>query len=769
LQRALNWVVDPTVLLPMLAVALLTSIWVATLGLVRVTRTDSQHASAVSSRELLGTYEAQVVRALHQVKQTLNLVTYWHEGGGRPRPLAELRDKGLLPPDLVFTVSIANRLGQIVDSTRPLDGKNIAAADYFRSQIKSDGFFIGQPSTNSAGDTNLEFSDRLDAADGAFDGVVVVGVDPAYFVSGYESAQLGEHGVLGIVGTDGIVRSRRTGEIQSSGDRLDYAALIPNSRDEDAETTVSVSSWDGVPRWTSARELYGFPLAVFVGLSADEQLAGARRVTRVYLWRAVGGSLLAMLVIAVLARMNRDLKRARARQRAADLIHAQRIEYLADHDILTGLPNRALFSKLLIDCIAAANRDGRTLAVAFLDLDRFKRTNDTLGHEAGDQLLCEVTARLTSCVRSSDIVARLGGDEFVVLMPESQGGKQAAALAQRILGVLAKPFTVIGHQVLITASIGISSYPKDGLDEQTLTKNADIAMYQAKAEGKNTYQFYSEKLNANSLERLTLEASLRDALEREEFALWYQASHDLGSDSVTGMEVQLHWKDAELGIVPPARFLPVAEETGLIVPIGKWMLKTACAQNVAWQHAGAPPLSVAMKITARQFADENLVNDVAEALAQSGMEPGQLELEIPEFLVFGKIEATLRIMSALKALGIRIAMDNFGSASMALATLQRFPFDTLKIDRTLICAAATNSDDADMAAAVIAVGRSLSLTVVATGVQTREQAEFLRGHAGNEIQGFYFNRLLPPEEFKKLLLPAALELTYAVDRLGTTV
>jgi diguanylate cyclase (GGDEF)-like protein len=766
LLTALNRAADPVVLLAMLAIVLLASIWAATFELSKLTRTDSQHVSAVSSRELLGTYEAQVVRALHQIGQTLNLVKYWHETDGRPRALAELRDKGLLPPDLVFTVSIADRRGVLVDSTRPLHGQNIAQADYFRSQIETDAFFVGQPSASSAGDPNLEFSERLNAADGAFDGVVVVAVDPAYFVSGYDSTKLGEEGVLGIVGSDGVIRIRRTGDLESSGDRIDYAAMIPNPSAEDLETTVSASSWDGVPRWTSARELYGFPLAVFVGLSAHEQLAAARHATRVYVWRAVAGSLLAILLTTILGRMSRDLRRARMREAAADLAHAQRAEYLAYHDGLTGLPNRGLFSKLLSQYISDANRNDRTLAVAFLDLDRFKRINDTLGHEIGDQLLNEVAARLTSCVRATDVVARLGGDEFVVLLPESDGEKQAAVVAQRILTVIAKPFILLGHEFRITSSIGLSIYPKDGLDEQTLTKNADIAMYQAKAEGKNNFQFYSEKLNANSLERLTLESSLRHALERNEFWLWYQAKYDLGSGRITGMEALLRWRHPDLGVVQPARFIPIAEETGLIVPIGRWVLKTACAQNVAWQRAGVTPLNVAVNLSARQFTDEHLIEDVSAALAATGMAPQLLEFEITESLLFQGVEATLRILIRLKALGVRIAVDGFGAGYASLATLRRFPLDTIKIDRSFIEDGAAGTANTGLAAAVIAMGKSLSLTVVAQGVETNEQAEFLRGHACDEIQGFYFNRPLPPEEFVKLLLAPALEITYIGKRLG---
>jgi diguanylate cyclase (GGDEF)-like protein/PAS domain S-box-containing protein len=448
---------------------------------------------------------------------------------------------------------------------------------------------------------------------------------------------------------------------------------------------------------------------------------------------------------------------------------ANRVEYLAYHDGLTGLPNRSLFSALLNQSISEAHRYNRQLAVAFLDLDRFKQINDTLGHEAGDQLLQEVATRLKASVRDSDTVGRLGGDEFVVLLPELPDGRYAEAVAQKILAVIAKPFTLIGNEFRVTASVGISTYPQDGLDEQTLTKNADIAMYQAKEEGRNNFQFYSEKLNVNSLQRLALESSLRRALERQEFQLHYQAKRDIGNGSITGMEALLRWEHPDLGTIAPLRFIPVAEETGLIVPIGKWVLRTACLQNVAWQKQGLPPVCIAVNLTAGQFSDENLVQDVTSILAATGMDPHLLELEITESLLIHDVESTLRVLTALKALGIRIAIDDFGTGYSTLATLQRFPLDTIKIDRSFIRDITSATDDTGLADAVIAIGKSLSLNVVAQGVETKDQAAFLRAHACDELQGFYFNRPLPADQFTKLLLAQATENTYTGGGLGLQI
>jgi diguanylate cyclase (GGDEF)-like protein len=767
LQRTLGRAIEPQILFPLTALLLLTLMWATTVGVIRVKRSDAEHVAAISSRELLGTYEAQVVRALREIDQALNLVKYWHEHQVGHHNLTELKSKGLLPPDLLFIVSIADRDGAIVDSTRPPGKQNVADQDYFRKQRDGETFFIGQLPPGPTGEAKLHFSRRLNAADETFDGVVVVAVEAAYFVSGYEPTKLGNLGVLGLLGTDGVFRIRRTGDSMFSGDAIDYTSEVPQSDAVDTEkATVSTSSWDGVRRWTSARELYGFPLAVLVGLSADEQLAAARRASRAYVWWAAIGSVLLVLISGLLGRMSWQLAESRLRESENKLAHAQRVEYLAYHDGLTKLPNRSLFSKLLSQSISEAHRYGRQLAVAFLDLDRFKQINDTLGHEAGDQLLQEIATRLKECVRESDTVARLGGDEFVVLLPELGDGKYAATVAQKILSAIARPFNLIGHEFRVTASIGISIHPQDGLDEQTLTKNADIAMYQAKEEGKNNFQFYSEKLNANSLERLTLESSLRRALERNEFRLHYQAKRDIGSGRISGMEALLRWQHPDLGTVAPMQFIPVAEETGIIVPIGKWVLRTACLQNVAWQKQGLPHLSIAVNLTARQFGDENLLEDLTSILTATGMDPHLLELEITESLLIRDVEETLRILTALKTLGIRIAIDDFGIGYSSLATLQRFPLDTIKIDRSFIRDITSTTQDTALADAVIAMGKSLSLTVVAQGVETRDQAEFLHTHACDELQGFYFKRPLPADQFTQLLQGEAAEATGVGRRAG---
>jgi diguanylate cyclase (GGDEF)-like protein len=429
----------------------------------------------------------------------------------------------------------------------------------------------------------------------------------------------------------------------------------------------------------------------------------------------------------------------------------ERIQYLATHDGLTDLPNRVMFSQVLNLAIQSARRYERHFAVLFIDLDRFKVINDTLGHEAGDTLLQEMSRRVKDNLRSSDVVARLGGDEFVVLLQEVTEPEQVTIVARKLLSTVIKPVIILGQECRVTASIGISMYPTDAQDEQALMKNADMAMYLAKEEGKNNFQFYSKDIKTQSLERLTLETSLRRALEREEFFLHYQAKLDLKSGAITGVETLVRWQHPDLGLVSPAQFIPLAEETGLIVPIGKWVLRTACTQNVAWQQAGLLPVCMAVNLSPRQFADENLLNDLAAVLKETGMAPEHLELEITESMVMGNVDRAAKQLTAIKQMGVRLAIYDFGTGYSSLAQIKRFPIDTIKVDRSFIRDIPQNSEDKAITEAIIAMGRSLSLTVVAEGVETKEQQTFLREHACNEMQGYYFSKPVAPDQFAELL------------------
>jgi len=750
--RGVHRLTDSRVLFPLLAVILLVTIWTVAALLIRSDYVTARRAAATSTVDLALTYEAQVVRALREIDQTLKFIKYAYADGGDASVLSELDAQGLLPSDLLFVVSIADGQGNIIATTGMSKDTGIANEDYFQAQRDAETFAVGTPQQDPEnGEWAVHFSRRLEAPDGSFAGIVIVSSNPAYFVSSYERATMGRNGVLGVLGTDGVFRARRTGDAVSYGDTVDYAAVVVENAEHDAGAEVSINEWDGVPRYTIARELYGFPLAVIVALSEQEQLAAADALLSGHFWRAGIASALAILVLALLGRLNWQLQQSRLRAMEEQVAHAKQVEHLAYHDSLTGLPNRSLFSKLLNLSISQASRYQRRLAVLFLDLDRFKLINDTLGHHAGDELLIQVAERLKSSLRNSDTVARLGGDEFVVLLPEMNEEKQLTIVATKILAAVRSPFVLAGQELRVTVSIGISNYPQDGEDEQTLMKNADIAMYNAKEEGKNNFRFYSAELNANSLERLSLESNLRRALENNEFRLVYQARKSINSNRITGVEALLRWQHPDLGLIAPLQFLPMAEESGLIVPIGKWVLETACRQSVAWKEQGLAPLNMAVNLSAREFADEHLLQSTTAIIGKTGMDPRLLEIEFAESMLMRDLDKAVPVLDGLTSLGVRIAIDDFGAGYASLSALRKFHVNTIKVDNRFIRDIVSNAEDRNLVEAIIAMAKVLGLTVVAEGVETQEQADFLGRKSCDEIQGFYFSRPLPADSLTSLL------------------
>jgi diguanylate cyclase (GGDEF)-like protein len=431
----------------------------------------------------------------------------------------------------------------------------------------------------------------------------------------------------------------------------------------------------------------------------------------------------------------------------------RRIQYLATHDALTGLPNRVMFMQLLEQSIAVAHRERRKCAVLFIDLDRFKIINDSLGHAAGDQLLIEAAKRLRGSVRDSDVVARLGGDEFVAVLNGVNEAGQVETVARKILANLTTSMEIAGHECRTTASIGIAVYPDNGVDGHILTKNADIAMYAAKEEGRNDFRFYSPEIKSQSIERLVLETNLRRALELNQFSLQYQPKLNAKTGVVSGVEALLRWNHPDLGNLPPLKFIGLAEETGLIVPIGRWVLNTACDQAIAWQKQGLPPLSIAVNLSPRQFQDENLLRDIDETLRRTGLEPALLELEITESMVMQNVERAIKLLSALRARGVRLAIDDFGTGYSSMSMMKQFPIDTIKIDRSFVRDLDNNPQDRAITTAIISMGKALGLTIVAEGVETEGQSDFLKAGFCDELQGYLFSRPVSPAEISALIAP----------------
>jgi diguanylate cyclase (GGDEF)-like protein/PAS domain S-box-containing protein len=439
----------------------------------------------------------------------------------------------------------------------------------------------------------------------------------------------------------------------------------------------------------------------------------------------------------------RDVSAARAM--------AKQMAHSAQHDFLTGLPNRMLLNDRIGQAIALSPRRMSKVAVLFLDLDGFKYVNDSLGHSVGDRLLQSIAKRLVGCVRGSDTVSRQGGDEFVILLSDLDCVEDAAISARRMLQAVAEAHSIDQHELHVTASIGVSFYPDDGGDAEALIKNADTAMYQAKENGRQNYQFFKQAMNVRAVERQSVEESLRRALKRQEFKLQYQPKINLDTGEITGAEALLRWVHPTRGLISPGRFIPIAEECGLILPIGAWVLREACAQARIWLDHGLHLGTMAINVSALEFRDDNFLHGLFEILGETGLDPKHLELELTESVLMNRVDSTASILHALRDQGIKITIDDFGTGYSSLSYLRKFPVDALKIDQSFVRQISTAGEDTAIVTAVIGMARSLNLRVIAEGVETREELEFLHANQCDEVQGYYFSRPVVPEQFAELL------------------
>ena len=870
LRRWLGRGLETHISLTLFAMLLLFAIWMVTSHFMRIESAAAQASARDSVHELIDTYEAQLARNLGSIDQTLKVLKYAVELKGAAAALPDLAEKGLLPPSLVFVVSIADRHGMIVASNPAAPPTSVAGQrDFaFHGASGADSLFVSETLRDAANpEWHLHFSRRINDAEGRFAGIAIVEADPAYFTSGYEHSRQGERGVLGVIGADGVVRAMRSGDNVSWGQAAGLAPV-------ESTGAPSASPWDGVLRYTSVRRLHGFPLSALVALDRDEQMAPFAKHRRTYLWVAALASILLILIVALvclwswqLTRTQRRIRRAqetfaaaseasldaflvmrsvrdasgaivdfaieatngRAQELAGlgrdaligttiltilpnyrengifdDMVHVatsggmreaewrgetvrtrdiwmhrqvvavedgvvaivrdiserklaeQRIRHMAHHDDLTGLPNRSLIRDRLDQAILHAQRTGRCVAVAFIDLDGFKLVNDGLGHNAGDELLKVVGARMHDCVRSDDTVGRFGGDEFVIILPDL--GEDALAITpvlEKIRQAVTEPVLLEGQEVQVSCSMGVVMYPRDGADPNTLMMNADAAMYRAKDMGNNNFQFYMREMNASVEEKLVLLEGLRNALDEQQFSLLYQPKVDLRSGLIFGVEALIRWHHPEHGMISPLRFIGLAEESGLIVAIGDWVLQTACRQNMAWRAAGLAPISMSVNVSPRQFEEKRLVERVAQALEDSALPAGALELEVTESLIMRDLAQSVGKMRELKAMGISLSIDDFGTGYSSLSALKSFPISSLKIDKSFISELADNRDDQAIAMAVISLGHKLNLRVIAEGVETEQQCRFLRENDCDEMQGYLFSPPLPPDAVAALLLAQA--------------
>ena len=571
----------------------------------------------------------------------------------------------------------------------------------------------------------------------------------AYILSGEGDRLAQAHEYLGRAAqTIKMLRARRettpdqTQQVESAdaltGEELQrFSALIEIERRKGMSAAIrSISATGGAGTIRRVQNLVQDLLA-----AEDAQLAArtaqSRRSSDLSVITAAVATLFNLGLLGVVILLAR--REIKERRQAEEVV-----KFAATHDPLTGLPNRVLLAERVNRAVAAAKSEGRTTAVLFIDLDRFKNINDALGHEAGDRLLQNVADRLVRCVRRSDTVARQGGDEFVVLVEAFQTPRDLIQVAEKILAEVAGQMTVYGKEFQITASIGISTFPADGEDLRALLKNADIAMYRAKQQG-NAYQFYAQQMSVHSVERLELEAALRQALERDELRLHYQPKIDARTGRITGIECLLRWQHPALGTVQPDQLVPLAEETGLIVPIGKWALRAACLQARAWAAQGLPLFRMAVNLSARQFMSATLLEDVMETIADTEMDPRLIEFEVTESMMMREPEEAVKLLRDLKAIGVRLTIDDFGTGYSSLAYLKRLPIDCVKIDASFVRGIPVDASDVAITETVIAMSRSLGLKVVAEGVETRDQMRFLQQRGCDEMQGFYFSRPLPAE------------------------
>ena len=876
LARWLGRGLDTHIALPLFALLLLALMWPLTLQFIASEREAAAAAAEAATRERLDTYEAQMARSLNGIDQTLKVLKYAVEVKGAQGALPALQEQGLLPPSLVFVVAIADSKGRLVASNPDkgtLDVSNSAYFLYHRDNDEGEPFVGATVGDAIKAEPHLHFTRRINDAAGRFAGIAIVEVDPAYFTSAYEPARDGQHGMLGLAGTDGVMRALRIGDQVSWGQRIELGHA--------AQETVMLrhGAPDGLARYTSVRRLHGFPLAVVVGLAQDEQFAPFEQQRRARLLAASAASALLLAVVAVISVWSWQLAKARRRARRAqetyaaasegsldafvvlrtvrggggavidfeieatntraeaifglssevlrgerlcdllphyrengifeDLVQVvtsgepreaewqassqaaqdrwlhrqvvavedgvvaivrditerklieERIYHMAHHDELTGLPNRNLMHDRIDQAIRNAARNGTGVALAFVDLDGFKLVNDGLGHKAGDELLKVVSRRMGACLRRNDTLARFGGDEFVMLLPDQGTDPLALApLLEKIRIAVTEPVQVAGQAVQVSCSMGVVMYPRDGKDASALLMNADAAMYRAKDLGSNNFQFYAREMNASVEEKLVLLDGLRQAVQatvdgrsggENGFYLLYQPKVDLKSGRIFGVEALLRWRHPEHGVVSPQRFIGLAEESGLIVPIGDWVVRTACRQAQAWRAAGLGPITVSVNVSARQFEEARLVDRVAAALVDTGLPPALLELEVTESLIMRDLQKSVDRMRELKAMGVSLSIDDFGTGYSSLSSLKSFPISRLKIDKSFVSELADNPDDQAIAMAVISLGHKLNLKVIAEGVETEQQCRFLRENECDEMQGYLFSRPVSAEELARLV------------------
>jgi diguanylate cyclase (GGDEF)-like protein len=698
-----------------------------------------------------------------------------------------LREKITGVPQL-DAVNLISREGEMINSSRawPTPEVHIADRDFFKA-LKADPdlkTFITEPVQNRAtGTWTIYLAHRVNGPTGEFLGIILGAIEMRYFEDFYRAISLHSGSTISLQRLDGTMLARfpptdTIGKVFSNSTRL-----MPNGISGSLRETSPI---DAQLRLKAAHRLTNYPAFAIATMTEKAALADWRRISWLMSLGALGFTIAIAATAyafgrqwkqqALLAGARAELQRQEESAAVKETMALQ-MAYSAEHDFLTGLPNRMLLNDRISQAIGLAQRHKKKVVVLFLDLDGFKHINDSLGHAVGDKLLQSIAKRLITCVRASDTVSRQGGDEFIVLLSEVEQSEDAAVVADRVLQAVARTHAidqhefhvhvaiaagrmleavaeahVIGdHDLYVTGSMGVSIYPQDGLDADTLIQNADTAMYQAKDNGCQSYQFFEPEMNVRAVERQSIEESLRHALKRQEFALHYQPIIDVGTGAITGAEALIRWMHPTRGLVPPAQFIPVAEDCGLMLPIGRWVLREACRQTQAWIQAGFPMGTIAVNVSALEFRAENLLEGVLAILSETGLDPTSLVLELTESVLMKRPEAAASVLQTLRERGVRVAIDDFGTGYSSLGYLRKFPLDALKIDQSFVRQIDAVGEDTAIVTAVIGMAQGLNLRVIAEGVETLEELEFLRALHCDEAQGFYFSRPVPPEQFAQLL------------------
>jgi len=720
-----------------LGIAMLACIYTATGYLLVHDHRNANDEVRRNGENLVRVFEESVSRAIKSADNTILLLRRSYQRDPAATDLVAWATDPELKNDLTFQFSIAGPDGRVIASSYGLasTGLNIGDRENFRvhANTTADQLFIGDPVVlKTTGRLALFFTRRLSAPDGSFNGVLSVSFDLLEFEKYYRMLELGEDGAVGLAKLNGVVVARSANGITQwdlVGKRFAQAGVlkaVEQSRKGTYWNQPDSTSVDPIKRLMSYRKVDGFPLVATIGISEREVFRHASENARVY-WTITAALTVAVLIaIGIGAARERKLTMA-----AAEIAHQ------AHHDGLTDLANRVLFRKHVDAAIERMGRGGAPFNVLLFDLDHFKAVNDTLGHAVGDALVQAVAKRLSACIRDTDMVARVGGDEFAVLQSVAGDQQQCAVdLASRLLGAIGAPFTLDGHQMIVETSVGIAQAPADGTEADQIVKNADLALYRAKADGRNAFRLFEPAMESEARKRYDLELDLRGSMSRDEFTVDYQPVVDAAQRKIVGVEALMRWVHPQRGEVAPDTFIPIAESTGLIVLLGEQILQRACAEAVGWPA----DIKVAVNLSPIQFRKGNIVDLVAAALARSGLAPERLELEITESVLMQKDDANLAKLHQLKSLGVAIVLDDFGTGYSSLSYLRLFPFDKIKIDRSFVAEMTTRYDCTAIVCAITGLARSLNMTTTAEGVETRRQFELLHAAGCDQVQGFLFGK-----------------------------